>query len=85
MLLAFVDESYNKRLFCLTSLVADAQAIMEVSDALNTTSRSIAAHGYPEAKEFHGHEIFQAVGGWRRVPLRVAHERLFASSSGRTV
>jgi len=71
VLLAFVDESYNRDLFCLTCLMADEHVAVRLTDALNAIIGSVAAQGYSEAVEFHGHEMFQAVGGWKDVPVRL--------------
>jgi len=71
VLLAFVDESYNRNLFCLTALIAEEGAVISVTEALETILRSVTDHGYRTIREFHGHEMLQAVGGWKGVPIRL--------------
>ncbi|MDR1511970.1 MAG: DUF3800 domain-containing protein [Propionibacteriaceae bacterium] len=70
MLLAYLDESYNKRLFCLSALVADDATVVVLTRQLNQIVETIRAR-YPEVVELHGHEIFQAVETWRQVPIRL--------------
>jgi len=90
MLLAFVDESYNKDMFCLSALVADDQITVELSHALDEIVRRVRQHGFADAQELHGHEIFHGAGEWKGVPLRLRmhtyHQAMRAvGASGATV
>ena len=71
MLLAFIDESYNRDLFCLSALVADDRMTIDLSGRLDQVVESIRSSGFPDVQELHGHEIFHGAGEWRGVPLRL--------------
>jgi hypothetical protein len=70
VLLAFVDESFNKSLFCLSALVVDEAAVVALTAELDSVIAPIVA-AYGDVKELHGHEIFHAAAGWHDVPLRL--------------
>jgi hypothetical protein len=69
--LAYLDESYNRRLFCLSALVADDATVVSLTQDLNRVVEAVRVAGYPEVVELHGHEMLQAVESWKGVPIRL--------------
>ena len=77
MFLAFVDESYNKDLFCLSALVADDLTTAHLSLELDGIIQFVNNCGFPGPQELHGHEIFHGSGSWKDVPLRLRMHAYF--------
>jgi hypothetical protein len=75
--LAFVDESYNDDLFCLSALLADDETTFALTAELDAVIASVASAGYSGARELHGHEMLHGSGEWKHVPMRL---RLYAYS-----
>jgi hypothetical protein len=83
--LAFVDESYNEDVFCLGALVADEEATVALTAALDAVVAAVSGAGYPAARELHGHEMLHGSGGWKHVPMRLrlyAHSRAMRAIGG---
>jgi hypothetical protein len=72
MLLAYVDESYDRDFYYIAAAIAPQDAWDHLERALGEIrSRSAKEHGLPDDVEFHGHEIMGGKGDWR--PLRGKH------------
>lgn len=69
VLLAYVDESFNDERYDLGALLITPGAAMALVDALEKLARKVmSAHlGFNLPVEFHGHEVFHAKDGWRRM------------------
>jgi hypothetical protein len=72
MLIAYVDESYNKDHYYIAAAVAHQDAWDRVDDGLaHIRATTSALHGTPPDAELHGHEIMGGAGEWK--PLRGKH------------
>ncbi len=73
MLLAYVDESFDDERYDLGAILITPASAKALENALDDVARSIAAAhpGLLGAIEFHGHDMFQAVGAWRQMKSHV--------------
>ncbi len=93
MLLAYVDESFNKKYFYIVALIATPEQVRDLTVALDTYVRSLAAKHDTLAtrQELHGYEVFHGKDAWSglfpRQRVQVFHEvfKLIADSGVRIV
>jgi hypothetical protein len=72
MLLAYVDESYDRDFYFIAAALASQEAWDDVEKAVaDIQSRTHLEHGVPVDAELHGHEIMGGAGEW--APLRGKH------------
>ncbi len=72
MLIAYVDESYDRDAYFIGAAVASFSAWESVSARLaDIRCLTAAVHGTPAAVEFHAHELMGGTGAWH--PLRGRH------------
>lgn len=72
MLLAYVDESYDRDFYYIAAAIAPQDVWDELESALDQVrARTAEQHGLPADVELHGHEIMGGKGEWR--PLRGKH------------
>ncbi|QYF73321.1 DUF3800 domain-containing protein [Cryobacterium sp. PAMC25264] len=72
MLIAYLDESYNKDFYYIAAAVAPVEAWEELEISFAEIKRKTSdAHGTPIDAELHGHEIMGGEGEW--APLRGKH------------
>jgi hypothetical protein len=73
VLLAYVDESFDDVRYDLGAILITPSAAKALEIALDDLACSVvAAHpGLVGPMEFHGHDIFQAVGAWRQMKSHV--------------
>lgn len=66
MLLAYVDESFNKKYFYMVALIASPEQVRDLSAALDEYARSLSqGHDTLAARqELHGYEIFHGKDEW---------------------
>ncbi len=65
MLIAYLDESYNRDFYFIGAAIADVTAwerVEESYDAIRVATRR--NHDVPDAAEFHGHELMGGKGDW---------------------
>lgn len=69
MYLAYVDESFNKKLFYMAALIATPEQVQSLTDELDEYVLELSER-YPTIaarEELHGHEIFHGKSGWQRL------------------
>ncbi len=72
MLIAYIDESYNKDHYYIAAAVAPQSAWDRVDEGLSRIRETTSQlHGTPPDAEFHGHELMGGSGEWK--PLRGKH------------
>jgi len=72
MLLAYVDESYDRDFYYIAAAIAPQDVWDELESALDQIrARTAEQHGLPADVELHAHEIMGGEGDWR--PLRGKH------------
>ncbi|MGD7790286.1 DUF3800 domain-containing protein [Propionibacteriaceae bacterium Y1700] len=66
MLLAYVDESFNKKYFYMVALIATPEQVRDLTVALDGHVRSLAAKHDTLAtrQELHGYEVFHGKDAW---------------------
>lgn len=65
MLIAYVDESYNRDYYFIGAAIGDEPAWERVSESYDQIhERTGAQHEVPTDAEFHGHEIMGGTGDW---------------------
>jgi len=76
VLLAYVDESYNKDFYFLEAAIGDEYEWSQFADALNEIRETTqAAHDLPGGFEFHAYELMSGSGEWRS--FRGKHREAF--------
>jgi hypothetical protein len=71
MLLAYIDESYDREEYWLTGLVVPTEGALQLQNDLDAVVRTAALNfGIPLNAELHGHPLLQAKDVW--VPMKVA-------------
>ena len=91
MLLAYVDESFNKKYFFMTALIATPDQVRDLTTALDEYVKTLAANHATLASraELHGYEVFHGKEGWsslfprQRVQVFLEVFRLIAASGVR--
>jgi hypothetical protein len=72
MLLAYVDESYDRDFYYIAAAIAPQDVWDQLETALDgIRTRTVREHGLPADVELHGHEIMGGKGEWG--PLRGKH------------
>lgn len=67
MLIAYLDESYNKDFYYIAAAVGSAEAWEQLEVSFTEIKQNTAkAHGTPLDAELHGHEIMGGEGEWAR-------------------
>lgn len=88
MLLAYVDESFNKKYFYMVALIATPEQVRDLTVAFDGYVRSLAAKHDTLAtrQELHGYEIFHGKDAWSGlVPRQRSRCSARPSRSSRTV
>jgi hypothetical protein len=71
VLLAYVDESYDRDWYAMAALLTGGFAAVALSAELDRVAAAAAtAYNLSKDVELHGHEIFHAKGAWTDVPIR---------------
>lgn len=67
VLIAYLDESYNKDFYYIAAAVGSAEAWEQLEVSFTEIKQNTAkAHGTPLDAELHGHEIMGGEGEWAR-------------------
>jgi len=65
VLVAYIDESFDRERYRIAALVVSEARMRVLSDALDdVVERAAAAYGVSPRAELHGHELFHGKGGW---------------------
>lgn len=69
MLLAYVDESFNKKYFYMAALIATPEQVRDLTQELDAYVRSLASKhdALAPQEELHGYEVFHGKGAWRHL------------------